>query len=149
MGVSIKPQGVKAEQTSDAGSGTKYEDIGPGVLVGNLTKDPELAYTPAGRAIGTLRIADTERVRDEESGQWRDGTTEYYDAILFAGMAERAAECLRKGDRVVCAGMWQRQTWTDKEGEAREATKLAARDLGASLMFNEVRVQRRQRGGQK
>lgn len=142
MGVtSIKPQGVQPETAGGSG-GTEYEDLGEGALSGNLTRDPELSYTPNGRAIVSLRVADTPRVKDEGSGQWKDGPTEFWDVIGFAGMAERAAEWLRKGDRIVAVGKWQRQKWTDKEGQPKEAVKLSARDIGPSLLFTEVKVNR-------
>lgn len=146
MGVtSIKPEGVQPETAGGSG-GTQYEDLGEGALSGNLTRDPELSYTPNGRAIVSLRVADTPRVKDEATGQWVDGTTEFWDVIGFAGLAERAAEWLRKGDRICAVGKWQRQRWTNKEGEAQEAVKLSARDIGPSLLFTEVKVNRQRKG---
>lgn len=146
MGVStLKPEGVQPE-TGGAGGKTQYEDLGEGAVAGNLTADPELRYTPAGNAIAALRVAETPRIKDPETQAWVDGETTFWDVIAHRGQAERAAEWLRKGDRIVAVGLWQRQTWQDKDGVERSAVKLSARDVGASLLFTEVKVNRQQKG---
>lgn len=146
MGVStLKPEGVQPE-TGGSGGKTQYEDLGEGAVAGNLTADPELRYTPAGNAIAALRVAETPRVKDPETQAWVDGETTFWDVIAHRGQAERAAEWLRKGDRIVAVGVWQRQTWQDKDGAERSAVKLSARDVGASLLFTEVKVNRQRKG---
>lgn len=146
MGVStLKPEGVQPE-TGGASGKTQYEDLGEGAVSGNLTADPELRYTPAGHAIAQLRVAETPRVKLPDSNEWTDGETTFWDVIAHRGQAERAAEWLRKGDRIVAVGHWQRQTWRDKEGVERSAVKLSAHDVGASLLFTEVKVNRQRKG---
>lgn len=125
---------------------TSYEDVGDGSLSGNLTKDPELRFTPDGKPVATLRVAETERIWDEDAGRWTDGDTEFYDVIAWADLAEHVCECLGKGDRIAAVGRWQKQAWTDPEGNARTKTVLVARDLGPSLLFRHAKVQRDQRG---
>lgn len=141
----LKPEGVQPDKAT-AGGKTAYEDLGEGAVAGNLTADPELRYTPSGNAIAALRVAETPRVKDPDTQQWVDGETTFWDVIAHRGQAERCAEYLRKGDRIVAVGVWQRQTWQDKDGQDREAVKLSARDVGASLLFTEVRVNRARKG---
>lgn len=140
----LKPEGVQPDKAT-AGGKTAYEDLGEGAVAGNLTADPELRYTPSGNAIAALRVAETPRIKDPETQAWVDGETTFWDVIAHRGQAERCAEYLRKGDRIVAVGVWQRQTWQDKDGAEREAVKLSARDVGASLLFTEVRVNRAKR----
>jgi single-strand DNA-binding protein len=126
-----------------------YEDIGPGSVSGNLTRNPELRYTPEGRAVVTLRIAETERVRDDDSGSWKDGETQFYDVIVWGDQGEHATESLEKGDRIAAVGSWQVQKWTDPEGQERSKTVLVARDVGPSLLFRHVKVVRERKGQQR
>jgi single-strand DNA-binding protein len=126
-----------------------YEDIGPGSVSGNLTRNPELRYTPEGRAVVTLRIAETERVRDDDSGSWKDGETQFYDVIVWGDQGEHATESLEKGDRIAAVGSWQVQKWTDPEGQERSKTVLVARDVGPSLLFRQVKVVRERKGQQR
>lgn len=129
----------------DRKDGTRYTDRGPGAAAGNLTRDPELRYTPAGRAIASLRLADTERVQAKGGSGWTDGPTSFYDVMVWGDQAERACGHLRQGDRVAAVGRWQDQEWTDPEGKERSRLVLVARDLGASLLFVPVEIMRRTR----
>lgn len=140
-------------KTTDTASGTAGQpartsrDLGEGHVMGNLTADPELRFTPSGRAVVTLRLAYTARVRDDASGQWHDSEPEFYTIQVWGQQAENAAECLQRGDRVVAAGSWQEETYTKRDSTPGVAVRLVARDLGASMLFKAVRIQRRQRSG--
>lgn len=138
-----KPAGQKP---ADEPSGkTQYKELGDGAVSGNLTRDPELRYTPAGRAIANMRIASTERHQDPATGEWKDQGTAFYDVLAWGNQGERCAEHLRKGMRVVALGRWQEQTWTDPEGQPRSKTVLLAADIGPSLLFADVQVQQQQK----
>lgn len=140
-----------------SGAGTKApandrpaEDLGEGHIQGNLTEDPELRFTGTGRAVAKLRVAYTPRIHDTESGRWMDGETEFYTVNVWGGQAERCAEALLRGDRIVASGRWSKRFWQDREGLDREAVELTAQDVGASLLFRQavvVRTQQRQGGG--
>lgn len=129
-----KPQGDRA-------------DLGPGSLSGNLTKDPELRYTQQGRAVASMRLAVTDRVKDPDGDRWKDGETRFFDVAAWGQLGERAANCLAKGDRVVCDGQWESRAWEDKDGNTQEAIALVARDLGPSLLFADARVIKGKKGG--
>jgi single-strand DNA-binding protein len=103
------------------------------VLVGNLTAEPELRFTPNGNAVANLRVAVNTRVK--QGDQWVDGETSYHDVTVWRAQAEHAADALQKGDRIVAAGYWKDREWTTREGEPRKSKEFIADDLGISLKF--------------
>lgn len=145
------PTGQAAGQANQRTSTTdphKDDDRGPGSVAGNLTADPELRFTPAGRAVASMRVAVSERIRDDRTGEWKDGQTAYYDISAWGNLAENAVEQLRKGDRIVAEGRWTSSMWEDREGNVKEKVFLTARDLGPSMMFRAARVVRPARKAQ-
>lgn len=138
---------AKADQADQAETPAKpaneYEDRGAGSLAGNLTRDPELRFTPGGRPVASLRVAETPRVLNRRTQRWEDGETVFHDVTLWSDQAENAAECLQKGDRVVAVGRWQSRTYTDRDGAVQERIALRADDLGPSLKFRMATPARR------
>lgn len=132
----------RSKAGNDRQDGTRYTDKGPGGAAGNLVEDPTLRWTPAGRAIVSLRIADKERVQVKGGSGWADGETKFYDLSVWGDQGLRAAEYLIKGDRVAAIGRWQLQEWDDPEQGTRNRMVLVCRDLGASLLFKPVRIYR-------
>lgn len=129
--------------------GTKYTDLEPGGVSGNLTRDPELRFTGDGRPLASMRVAETERVRNDDTGKWEDGPTSFYDVVVWGQQAEHVVESLQKGARVVVVGRWQRQEWTDGQGERRAKTIMVGRDIGPSCLFGQAKpAPRGQKGRQ-
>src|SRR6266516_1992006 len=93
------------------------------ILVGNLTDDPELRYTPNGAAVCKFRIAVNRRIQDA-SGQWKDGEASYFSINCWRGLAENAAETLTRGTRVLVAGRLNFRSWENQEGEKRTAAEV-------------------------
>lgn len=120
------------------------EDKGPGSVSGNLTKDPELRYTQTGRAVCNLRVASSERVRNEKTGQWEDGPTAFFDVQCWGNLAENVTEHLAKADRIVAEGRWMQTTYEDGEGKPQQRVYLQARDLGPSMIFRGARPVRKE-----
>ena len=136
-----RPAGEPAPQNDER----QPEDLGEGFIVGNLTEDPELRFTPTGRGVAKLRVAYTARTKDPESGRWADGETEFYTVTVWGQQGEHCAEHLQRGDRIVAAGQWTKRFWTSREGEPRESVELTARDVGPSLLFRGAIVKRTDR----
>ncbi len=126
---------------------TKYTDLEDGAISGNMTRDAELRFTPEGRAVATLRVAETLRVKDPNSDKWGDGPTNFYDVVVWGDQANNVTEDLKSGDRICVVGKWQRQDWTADDGEQKSKTVLVARDMGPSLLFTRAAIQRKPRKG--
>jgi len=135
------------EQQATTPSANPREALGDGHISGNLTADPELRYTPTGRAVCRLRVAYTPRVLDPDTQKWTDGATEFYNLDAWGQQGENAAENLQRGDRIVACGQWQRRSYEDNDGNARSVIEMQVRDLGPSLLFRGARIIRSQRPG--
>ncbi|WP_030273460.1 single-stranded DNA-binding protein [Streptomyces sp. NRRL B-24484] len=114
-------------------------------VVGNLTDDPELRFTPAGVAMARFTIASTPRTYDKTTGQWRDGTALFLRATAWREIAEHAADSLTKGMRVVAVGRLVQHNWQTPEGENRSMLGLDLDDIGPSIKFAIAKVTKTQR----
>lgn len=112
---------------------------GYGWVAGNLVTDPLIRFTAGGTVLAKLRVATSERVRDPESGGWKEGPVRFVDVVCFGTLAQNLAEYFKRGDRVVGGGRWQRESWTDKDGKEHERFTLQARDMGPSVSFRAAR----------
>ena len=116
-------------------------------VVGNLTADPELRFTPSGAAVSNFVIASTPRFFDRQANEWKDGETLFVRCSLWREAAENAAESLTKGTRVVAQGRLKARSFQTKEGENRTSWELDVDEIGPSLRFATASVQRQGRGG--
>lgn len=114
-------------------------------VVGNLTDDPELKFLPSGVALAKFRIASTPRVKDRESGEWKDGEPLFLSCTAFRQMAENVAESLSRGARVVVQGRLKQRSY-EKDGEKRTVFELDIEEVGPSLRYATAQVQKMQRG---
>ena len=112
------------------------------VLVGNLTQDPELRFTPQGTAVAKLRLAVNRRVR--EGGHWQDRLDGYFTLIVWRDYAEHVAESLRKGQRVLVAGRIVTRSY-DKDGDTRYVTEITAEEVCPSLRWATAAITRSDR----
>jgi single-strand DNA-binding protein len=94
------------------------------VLVGNLTRDPELRHTPSGTAVCSLRLAVNTR-RKDETGQWVDKPN-YFDVTVWGNQGERCAQYLSKGRPVAVDGRLEWREWETPEGNKRQAVDVVA-----------------------
>ena len=116
-------------------------------LVGNLTADPELRFTPSGLQVANLRLAVTPRSRQED-GTWKDGETTFHTVTVWRDQASNAAETLSKGARVLVVGRPKERTWTDQDGTEHHVTEVDAEELGPSLRWATATLTRTN-GGRK
>jgi len=114
------------------------------ILVGNLTDDPELRFTPNGAAVANFRLAVTPRVREGDS--WKDGETSFFRINVWRQMAENVAESMTKGSRAVVVGRLRTRSWETPEGEKRSVTEVEADEVAPSLKFATAKVERSSRG---
>ncbi len=112
-------------------------------IVGNLTADPELRFTPSGVAVAKFTVAFTPRALDKASGEWRDGEPTFVDCTAWRQLAENAAESLTRGARVVVVGRLRTERWDDKEtGARRSRMVLDAEAVGPDLTYATATVRR-------
>lgn len=116
-------------------------------VVGNLTADVELRFTPSGSAVANFTIASTPRTFDRQSNEWKDGDTLFLRASVWKEAAENAAETLTKGMRVIAQGRLKSRSYETKEGEKRNVTELEIDEIGPSLRYASAKVTRTQRNG--
>lgn len=114
-------------------------------VIGNLTNDPELRFTPSGSAVANFTIASTPRTFDRQSNEWKDGETLFLRAGVWREAAENAAETLTKGMRVIVTGRLKSRSYETKEGEKRTVIELEVDEIGPSLRWASAKVNRTQR----
>ena len=113
------------------------------MLVGNLTDDPELRFTPNGAAVANFRLAVTPRVREGDS--WKDGETSFFRINVWRQQAENAAETLQKGTRCIVVGRLRTRSWETPEGEKRSVVEIEADEIAPSLRWAVARPERTSR----
>src|ERR1700710_152492 len=116
-------------------------------IVGNLTDDPELRFTPSGAAVAKFRIASTPRTFDRQSNEWKDGEALFLSCSVWRQAAENVAESLQKGMRVVAQGRLKQRSYETREGEKRTVVELDVEEVGPSLKYATAKVARVQRSG--
>lgn len=115
-------------------------------VVGNLTADPELRFTPSGAAVANFTIASTPRTFDKQSNDWKDGEALFMRCSIWRQAAENVAESLQKGARVVVSGRLKQRSYETKEGEKRTVVELEVDEIGPSLKYATAKVSRAARG---
>jgi single-strand DNA-binding protein len=116
-------------------------------VVGNLTDDPELRFTPSGAAVAKFRIASTPRTLDRQSGEWKDGEPLFLACNIWRDAAEHVAESLQRGARVIVQGRLRQRSYETREGEKRTVYELEVDEIGPSLRYATAKVQRMSRSG--
>jgi single-strand DNA-binding protein len=109
-------------------------------VIGNLTSDPELRFTPAGAAVANFTVASTPRTLDKQSGEWKDGEALFLRCSLWRQAAENVAESLTRGARVIVQGRLKQRSFETKEGEKRTVVELEVDEIGPSLRFATAKV---------
>ena len=116
-------------------------------VVGNLTADPELRFTPAGAAVANFTVASTPRVFDRQSNEWKDGEALFLRCNIWREAAENVAESLTRGSRVIVQGRLKQRSYETREGEKRTVMELEVDEIGPSLRYATAKVTKAGRGG--
>ncbi|GAA4537790.1 single-stranded DNA-binding protein [Amycolatopsis samaneae] len=115
-------------------------------MIGNLTSDPELRFTPSGAAVANFTVASTPRTLDRQSGEWKDGEALFLRCNIWRQAAENVAESLTRGARVVVQGRLKQRSFETKEGEKRTVVELEVDEIGPSLRYATAKVNKVSRG---
>ena len=117
-------------------------------VIGNLTGDPELRFTPSGAAVANFTVASTPRTFDRQSNEFKDGETLFLRCSVWREVAENVAESLHRGTRVIVSGRLKSRSWDDKEtGQKRTVIEMEVDEVGPSLRYATTKVTKTQRGG--
>jgi single-strand DNA-binding protein len=115
-------------------------------LVGNVTRDPELRFTPSGQAVATFGLAVNRVWNDKQSNERKEAES-FFDIVCWAGMAENAGESLSKGSRVLVTGRLEQRSWETQDGEKRSKIEVVADEIGPSLRWATAQVTKNDRRG--
>ncbi|QLY30965.1 single-stranded DNA-binding protein [Nocardia huaxiensis] len=116
-------------------------------VIGNLTADPELRFTPAGAAVANFTVASTPRVFDRNSNEWKDGEALFLRCNIWREAAENVAESLTRGSRVIVSGRLKQRSYETREGEKRTVVELEVDEVGPSLKYATAKINKTTRGG--
>ncbi|MBO0854421.1 MAG: single-stranded DNA-binding protein [Nocardia sp.] len=116
-------------------------------VIGNLTADPELRFTPAGAAVANFTVASTPRIFDRNANEWKDGEALFLRCNIWRDAAENVAESLTRGARVIVSGRLKQRSFETREGEKRTVVELEVDEIGPSLRYATAKVNKTSRGG--
>ncbi|HET8718478.1 MAG TPA: single-stranded DNA-binding protein [Nocardioidaceae bacterium] len=112
----------------------------PITIVGNLTADPELRFTPSGAAVANFTVASTPRTFDRQTNEWKDGEALFLNCSVWRQAAENAAESLQRGMRVVVSGRLKARSFETREGDKRTVFEIDVDEVGPSLRYATAKV---------
>jgi single-strand DNA-binding protein len=115
-------------------------------IVGNITRDPELRFTPSGQANARLGVAVNRRWQDKGSGEWQEATS-FFDVVCWRELAENVSESLKRGARVVVTGRLEQRTYEREGGEKRSVVEIIADEIAPSLRWATAKVEKTERRG--
>jgi single-strand DNA-binding protein len=116
-------------------------------VIGNLTADPELRFTPSGAAVANFTVASTPRIFDRQTNEWKDGEALFLRCNIWREAAENVAESLTRGSRVIASGRLKQRSFETREGEKRTVVELEVDEIGPSLKYATAKVNKASRSG--
>jgi len=116
-------------------------------VIGNLTADPELRFTPSGAAVANFTVASTPRMFDRQTNEWKDGEALFLRCNIWREAAENVAESLTRGSRVIVSGRLKQRSFETREGEKRTVVELEVDEIGPSLRYATAKVNKASRSG--
>ena len=113
-------------------------------IVGNLTKDPELRFTPTGQATASFAVAVNRRWQNRQTNEWEEATS-FFDVVAWGSLAENLADSVHRGDRVVVEGRLDQRSWENNQGEKRSKIEITANEVAPSLRWATGEISKNQR----
>src|SRR6202142_252224 len=109
------------------------------VLVGNVTRDPELRFTPNGQATTSFGLAVNRRWQNRQTQEWEEQTS-FFDVVCWREMAENVSESITRGAQVMVAGRLEQRSWETQEGDRRSKVEVVADEIGPSLRWAPAQI---------
>ncbi len=114
------------------------------VLVGNITRDPELRFTPSGQPTASFGLAVNRRWQNRQTQEWEEATS-FFDIVCWRELAENASESLRRGARIIVTGRLEQRSWETSDGDKRSKVEVVADELGPSLRWASAEIKKNER----
>src|SRR3954468_24747362 len=115
-------------------------------ISGNITRDPEMRYTPSGVSKVTFGVAVNRSWRNQQTQEW-DEQSSFFNVVAWRQLAENVGASLTKGARVVVSGRLEQRSWETEQGEKRSIVEVVADDVAASFRFATAEIHRVERSG--
>ena len=115
-------------------------------VVGNITRDPELRFTPTGQARATFGLAVNRRWQNRQTQEWEEATS-FFDVTCWGDLGDNVSESLAKGARVLVIGRLEQRSWETDQGEKRSKVEIIADEVGPSLRWATAQVTKTERRG--
>ena len=116
------------------------------ILVGNITRDPELRFTNTGQPTASFGLAVNRRWQNRQTQEWEEATS-FFDVVCWREMAENVSETLTRGSRVMVAGRLEQRSWETQEGDKRSKVEVVADEIGPSLRWATAQITKNERRG--
>jgi single-strand DNA-binding protein len=116
------------------------------VLIGNVTRDPELRFTPSGQATASFGLAVNRRWQNRQTQEWEEATS-FFDVVCWRELAENVSESVTKGARIIVSGRLEQRSWETPDGDKRSKVEVVADELGPSLRWATAQVVKNERRG--
>jgi single-strand DNA-binding protein len=115
-------------------------------ISGNITRDPEMRYTPSGVSKVSFGVAVNRSWRNQQTQEWEEQTS-FFNVVAWRQLAENASATLTKGTRVVVSGRLEQRNWETEAGEKRSIVEIVADDIAPSLRFATAEIHKVERSG--
>lgn len=115
-------------------------------VVGNVTRDPELRFTPSGQPTATFGLAVNRRWQNRQTQEWEEATS-FFDIVCWREMAENVSESVTRGSRIIVTGRLEQRSWETPDGDKRSRVEIIADELGPSLRWATAQIVKNERRG--
>ena len=115
-------------------------------LIGNVTRDPELRFTPSGQGVASFGLAVNRRWQNRQSSEWEEATS-FFDVVCWGTLGENVSESVTKGTRIIVTGRLDQRSWESQEGDKRSKIEVVADEVGPSLRWASAEVSKNERKG--
>lgn len=115
-------------------------------VVGNITRDPEIRYTPNGQANATFGLAVNRRWQNRQTNEWEERTS-FFNIVCWRELADNVSESLAKGARVIVTGRLEQRSWETDQGDKRSVVEIVADEVGPSLRWASAQITKNDRKG--
>jgi single-strand DNA-binding protein len=115
-------------------------------VIGNVTRDPELRFTPTGQAVANFGLAVNRRWQNRQTSEWEEAVS-FFDITCWAQLGENVSESFTKGSRVIVTGRLDQRSWETQDGDKRSKVEIVADEVGPSLRWATAQVVKNERKG--